>query len=54
MYRRRRYFVDPELAGKEVTVSEVDNQLFVQSGDQLLVFPMVSEESEVASQACSR
>lgn len=48
VYRRRRYFVDPDLAGENVTVSEVDNQLFVQSGDQLLIFPMVFEESEVS------
>ena len=35
VYRRRRYLVDSELAGEEVMVSEVNDRLFVQFGDQL-------------------
>lgn len=46
VYRRRRYYVGPELAGQNVTVSEMEGQLFVRSGEQLMMLPIGSGQSE--------
>ena len=51
VYRRRRYLGESERAGEEVVVSEVNDRLFVQFGDQLWVFPLLSENVEVAIQS---
>ena len=49
VYRHRRYYVNSELAGQHVTVSEMDGQLFVRSGDHLMLMSIVSEQPEAAA-----
>jgi general secretion pathway protein A len=51
VYRRRRYFVDSELAGQDVTVSELDGQLFIRVADQIMMLPLGAGQPEAETQA---